>query len=123
MGIMVLVFFVMVAVAVCVWPTKRYGTPVAQRTTFTTTIGGGELGWSTCYCCHGSWDHLQGHTTNYSDTGGCFPLCEGCWMMLGTPEARLPYYKMLWDEWERQLPGHNPISKWDQIESAVQHGG
>jgi hypothetical protein len=34
----------------------------------------------------------------YSDSKGCFPLCESCWSEL-TPETRLPYYKELYESW------------------------
>ena len=41
---------------------------------------------------------VEGHTTMYSDSSGCFPLCEGCWFKL-TKEERLPYYRKLHDRW------------------------
>jgi len=42
---------------------------------------------------------LPFHSTPYSRTGACFPLCEYCWRKLGTPEERWPYYLRLMDKW------------------------
>jgi len=44
-----------------------------------------------------------------------FPLCEGCWLDLGTAEARLPYYRALWVEWQ----GHEHGPAWSVVEAAV----
>lgn len=54
-------------------------------------------GW--CYRCGRPWDLVTNHTTNYTATNGCFPLCEDCWELLGHPEARIPYYLALVDAW------------------------
>lgn len=55
-------------------------------------------GYSTCYRCDRPWAVVKGHTTMFSESQGCFPLCEICWRELGTPEARWPYYEMhVWD--------------------------
>jgi len=55
-----------------------------------------------CYRCRRPWKtHGIGvveHATNYTETSGMFPLCEGCWSKL-SPEERLPYYRKLWDSW------------------------
>lgn len=77
--------------------------------------------WGRCYKCKGSWEHLDEHRTMYGNGSGCFPLCEQCWKKLGTPEARLPYYRMMWDSWVAD-GAEMPISKWDQIEAAVLRG-
>ena len=42
---------------------------------------------------------VEPHVTDYSAHSGMFPLCEGCWRLLGHPEARAPYYKALIDMW------------------------
>ena len=36
------------------------------------------------YCgkCQTTWSLVKEHTTMYSDTRGCFPLCEKCWRSL-----------------------------------------
>lgn len=43
---------------------------------------------------------VKSHSTKYSPTEGCFPLCEGCWSELSTGE-RMPYYDMLVIRWMR----------------------
>jgi hypothetical protein len=56
------------------------------------------------------WARVEGHTTWYENTKdgqprrGCFPLCEGCWTLLGHPEARIPYYAELIEQWEQDKP-------------------
>jgi hypothetical protein len=57
----------------------------------------------------------------YSDERGCFPLCETCWQELGTPEARLPFYRKLWNEWVDEH-GMDP-AVWERIKAAVEAGG
>lgn len=57
-------------------------------------------GSGSCGRCLTTWNIIEGHATPYCETGGCFPLCERCWADL-TPEARLPFYRELWDRWER----------------------
>lgn len=74
---------------------------------------------------------VREHVTHYRFTvidgysypkEGCFPLCEGCWSELASPEARIEYYKMLIDSWE--LGGH-PVDedKKKDIQMAVANGG
>lgn len=58
----------------------------------------------------------------YTDSRSCFPLCETCWTGLGTPEARLPYYRVLWNEWIGDGSEPDPAD-WDAIEAAVRAGG
>lgn len=95
-------------------------------------------GFSQCGCCGGYWNVVESHTTTYSQTTqlatvtidgkeagftpvgfsmGCFPLCEVCWERLGTPTARLPYYRALYEDW------HAPEEKWEVIQLAVLAGG
>lgn len=59
---------------------------------------------STCKRCQWPWSVVRGHTTEYENGCGCFPLCEDCWVELRTPENRLPYYMRLVDIWEQQSP-------------------
>lgn len=97
-----------------------------------------DYGYGRCYRCMRTWNHIEGHVTNYesheldsaameqalgegkiymaSSRRGCFPLCEDCWSALETPDARMPFYRMLWQEWEKSTPGH---AKWADIEAAV----
>ena len=69
-----------------------------------------------CQCCHTPWSIATNHTTSYTTTRGMFPLCEPCWRDLRTPARRLPYYRALWEEWERTVPNH---ACWEDIEQAV----
>lgn len=64
-------------------------------------------GYGWCGRCGMPWSKVKGHDTSYgrycrdkeSQGKGCFPLCEGCWQELGSPEARIEYYKRLVDRW------------------------
>lgn len=87
-------------------------------------------GRGTCFRCHRPWRSngigAEEHITTYSDTGGCFPLCEGCWSEL-TPDERLPYYAQLMHSWTEVVPGHpdwalESLRKWPAIEEAVLNG-
>ena len=40
------------------------------------------------------------HILWYSHGHGAEILCEVCWNELATPEARRPYYRALWVQWE-----------------------
>lgn len=59
--------------------------------------------YSYCLRCGFPWSRVEGHSTPYrfykSGEAGCFPLCEDCWRMLDTPEARWPYYEALLRHW------------------------
>jgi hypothetical protein len=46
---------------------------------------------------------VEPHSTSYTESTGCFPLCEGCWSSLN-PRERVPFYGQLVDEWIRQSP-------------------
>jgi hypothetical protein len=71
-------------------------------------------GYGHCHRCLTSWDYVDGHVTTYQSGGGCFVLCEKCWRGL-TPEERLPFYRQLFDEWER----NGTDVEWWEIEFAV----
>jgi len=73
-----------------------------------------------CLRCNKPWNCVEHHTTNYTEHYGCFPLCERCWLKLGTPESRMPYYEQLWKSWIQS--GDQPQEKWDQIKTAVLAG-
>lgn len=89
------------------------------------------MGW--CYSCKRPWKSgpigVEYHLTKYTHNSSCFPLCEGCWTELGTPELRMPFYRMLWDNWNtggfwiqyadgswHEQPAPEP---WPVIEAAV----
>jgi len=72
--------------------------------------------YSWCFRCRVPWRFTQPHITHYSfitipaeamgsltlPGAGCFPLCEHCWVALGNPDARRPYYEALLAQWESQ---------------------
>jgi hypothetical protein len=70
-------------------------------------------GYSFCSCCGNTWDKMVPHTTWYSISGGCFPLCELCWSLL-TIEERLPHYEALVSKWNGKYR--------DEILAAVRSG-
>ena len=80
-------------------------------------------GYGGCYRCGRSWPICEIHTTAYDDGAGCFPLCKECWQEL-TPETRLPYYRKLYNKWERDSARLKiPLRyAWDKIEAAVMNG-
>lgn len=86
-------------------------------------------GYGWCYCCERPWNRVKYHITDYTPSSGCFPLCEGCWEALGTPEARMPYYRKLYEKWlagagdvsppKREEYLRDLMEKWPLIEAAV----
>lgn len=48
-------------------------------------------GYSYCLHCGTPWKWVEGKIIMYSESCGCFPICEECWDTL-TPVDRLPYY-------------------------------
>lgn len=78
-------------------------------------------GYGCCFRCGTPWKFVREHSTEYRSGSGCFPLCEKCWRGLGTPEARLPFYRQLWEMWKSK---GSPKSEetWQQIEAAVRSG-
>ena len=99
-------------------------------------------GYGCCYKCERTWDVVSGHTTyvgqipirvKFGDgeweekttASGCFPLCEECWADLKTPEARLPYYRRLVDDWAKfdRLRDTPSEQRWPAIRDAVMAGG
>lgn len=95
---------------------------------------------SACLHCDTSWAFVKGHVTEYGRPkyeggggSGCFPLCEKCWADLGTPAARLPFYRALYELWLLDV-GRKPYgperfaaleatrSAWPLIEAAVRAG-
>jgi hypothetical protein len=79
-------------------------------------------GYGWCGRCQTAWPLAPYHVTRTADDGGCFPLCELCWQELGTPDARLPHYRALWDQWVFNGTDKSP-GEWDRIEAAVRAGG
>lgn len=82
-------------------------------------------GYGTCLRCDYPWSHVDGHSTQYSNSSGCFPLCEECWQELATPEARMPFYRLLWERWRSDSPDSNGTpwpEVWEQMRAAVEAG-
>ncbi|MHC4397863.1 MAG: hypothetical protein ACYS1A_19635 [Planctomycetota bacterium] len=73
-----------------------------------------------CERCGITWRFAEGHTTQYTDREGCFPLCEKCWSEL-TPRERLFYYKKWFDQWYG-LNLSEAGRKWQVIKKAVLDG-
>lgn len=89
-------------------------------------------GYGRCGRCGLSWRHNNLHTTFYAERAGVFVLCEECWERL-TPEARLPYYRAIWEDWHRFPPTNKTHAEllvvaddldrdWVLIEAAVLAG-
>ena len=76
------------------------------------------LGW--CLKCGTPWRFVHHHSTSYSQSSGCFPLCEKCWEEL-TPAERLPFYRQMWNQWV-SMGTDKDDGTWDQIEAAVMAG-
>lgn len=77
-----------------------------------------------CGRCNISWKWVEGHSTQYSETSGCFPLCEKCWGEL-MPAERLPFYRDLWNSWRREFTRfgiEKDLTDWSLIETAVLEG-
>ncbi len=87
---------------------------------FLASILGFGCGYGRCSKCKTPWDLVKGHSTTYSETYACFPLCEKCWQEL-TPDTRMPYYMQLVDEWEKNSPDHNGTS-WAVVRRQIQEG-
>lgn len=80
------------------WPAPTHDTVKAK------TARAVSPGFSYCLRCGLPWRFVDGHTTEYTEHQACFPLCEGCWTILGCAEARIPYYAALLDVWEQDKP-------------------
>lgn len=81
-----------------------------------------------CQRCHMSHDLVMFHSTSYSASSGCLPLCEPCWSEL-TPTQRVPYYRALYEIWIRDqkkwLENHDEdydLEPWGNIVAAVLAG-
>ena len=75
-------------------PEPTHDTPVAAAL----RVLKPDYGW--CGRCGVPWVDGRQHRTDFDSGESCFPLCEQCWRLLGTPEARLPYYDALLDHWQ-----------------------
>ncbi|MFQ5769690.1 MAG: hypothetical protein ACE5HX_04080 [bacterium] len=76
-----------------------------------------------CHRCLMSWTFTEGHNTRYGNGEyGLFPLCEKCWKELKAPEARLPYYRQLWEKWQSIPETKKDPAVWKQIKKSVLEG-
>lgn len=78
------------------------------------------LGHSGCQSCQMPWWAVNGHSTNYDQGHGMFPLCDKCFQDLPDPASRLPFYRALYDEWGKWPQANRP--EWDVIKAAVERG-
>jgi len=91
---------------------------------------------SICERCERPWLFVVEHETLYSfdENGGSgvFPLCEACCSELDSPEARLPYYRLMYEGWCQELREcptgdlaylQMLATCWPLIEQAVLAGG
>ena len=135
--------YVLAVVASCAWPAvvvagvliirrelRRGGRGVSRLAPFQKSpedprTGACTWGYSTCFRCRTSWDRVASHSTETSDHSCSFPLCELCWRELGTPEARLPFYAALVDEWvtEHGMPLDDAARRRELLDAAVRAGG
>lgn len=97
------------------WPTPTHDSLVAKLCRL------GSPGYSHCLRCGMPWNTVEHHSTWYAKSSACFPLCESCWQLLGSPEARVEYYKTLIDYWARDLPVSEQTAR--DIQKAVANGG
>ena len=72
-------------------------------------------GYSWCGRCETPWKFVDHHATYYQPGRGVFALCQKCWSEL-TPQERLPFYRQVYEEWERLGCGDR---EWPDIERAV----
>lgn len=77
-----------------------------------------------CFRCRGALGSIvKQHSTKYNEHFGCVVLCEVCWQQLGTPEARLPYYRELVDyQIAHRSEDIDPERNWPAIKAAVEAG-
>lgn len=70
-----------------------------------------------CLHCGTTWNLVESHVTQYTESMGCFPLCEKCWSELNITQ-RLNYYYQLINQWEDKDDNRK-----DNIIKAVKIGG
>ena len=77
-------------------------------------------GHSFCLRCRTAWGTVAEHSTRFATNSGMFPLCELCWAEL-TPQERLPFYRVLWEQWHMAARGkaYTVDAEWPDIEKAV----
>ncbi len=83
-----------------------------------------ESAFGRCGRCRMSWKWVKSHSTEYSASGGMFPLCERCWSEL-SPGDRVPFYRELWDGWQKtrnEYPTLEATVGWESVRAAVMAG-
>lgn len=74
-----------------------------------------------CSRCGTPWSFVRHHSTQYTDSRGCFALCEFCWRECPR-EERVSYYRELFDLWVAQGAEIATPECWSLIEAAVLGG-
>jgi hypothetical protein len=97
------------------WPVATHDSLVARLMRLS------HPGYSWCLRCGRPWPNVTSHSTDYGGGRGCFPLCQSCWDILGSPEARIEYYAMLIAKWESDHPVEEDTKM--AIQKAVANGG
>jgi len=73
-----------------------------------------------CKRCGRTWNIVKEfHDTPYTESSGCFALCQKCWEEL-TIEERIPFYEEMFDNWIKQ--GSKDWKVWLLIEKSVREG-
>jgi hypothetical protein len=71
-------------------------------------------GYSTCDRCRWPWAVVRGHVVVTRKGWGMFSICEDCWSELRSSQCRIPYYKKLYDSYDRTDNG-----TWEEYEDAI----
>lgn len=77
------------------------------------------MNYARCGRCHLPWWISGYHVTDFTETRGCFPLCNNCWYDL-VPRQRLPYYRKLFEQWSLNFPESQET--WELMKRAVEEG-
>lgn len=97
-------------------------------------LRGRAAGFGSCLRCDDSTLWKPMHTTWYTASQGCFPLCEECWRQLATPQERWVYYQQLISAWDARAEHDRPeqyraalglsssLEERDLLYEAVMHG-
>lgn len=65
-----------------------------------TIINSNDMGYGHCLHCKDTWKTKEGHTIQFSEHSGMFPLCEECYKIL-PPEKIFTYIERQLDLWEK----------------------
>lgn len=98
---------------------QRPSAPISGRARDVNNVAGAMAGYGCCYKCRDTWNWKPSHSTRYSESASCFPLCEECWDAL-TPTERYSFYMEMVRDWTRT--GGVAEGTQEAIEKAVMEG-